>query len=544
MKGSNASSKFEQLYRALREIDLDSFEGKLSMFNQFYTIEKNLYADVDENTTNYTISFNHSKRDNNWFEYAQINDSVMKMNAEDILDCVTKVSRNGAVNQAILDKFGEDINSNLNSCKQNETINILITDFERYGSGLMSFIKSLENNHNNKYMFTLATDNHLVSQMFENVFAGYKNIKVQYFDIRSLNKPFHAVLMLDHYIRTMWGVRENNRGTHNSKTLYSLFIKLMEDSNKPKLFSVVVPVGFFCSNRREIVEARVDVSKSGTLSEASILPDHLFRWTSIKLALLSLGSFGGYKKQVLIRDYALKNEKLIPEHETTKDLEEFLLSAESSNGWNLPVILLQSDKSVEKLLGETKRIGDEAVIFRGRHIPRPNSINDSSTGSIKVINISNMTDAGIDTSECEAIACTKSEEKFFLRPGDLLLATRGTVVKTSVFDKEGTFVASSNITVIRPNTNTLNGWFLKIFFDSPLGKKMLNGLKRGTLISNISSRDVEELRIPIPDIKSQEKIVDKYRKGLELYNKTISDAISFWKKLQDDIFNNLYKQGE
>lgn len=545
MKDSYRKEKIDQLYRSLEKINLNSFEKKLSYLQQFILIGKGVPSEDNQNSMDYSKTINSFKKAPNQVEYTKIVDAIIDLPAEYVLDCVTKISQYGAANQALLDKFREDIFSNFKVNKPNTVINILITDCERYGSGLLRFIKSFDNECNINFKFTLATDNHLVNHIFDNALKIYsKNIKVQYMDFRSLGDSYDAALITDFYIRKLWARFGRETKSFDLANIYTLFLKLIKKDSNPRLFSVIVPVGFFCSNKREIIDSRWECSKSGCLCEASILPDKIFsKWTSLRLALLSLNAFGCADKSVSVKEYTLKDDKLVAENETQKRLEDFILSAEKPTGWNLSLILMKDDKNAVKFLYATERICDVAEIIRGRQILKEDIVNSSDPNAIKVINISSMTGEGIDTSKCDTLASQSDDEaKFFLKKGDLLIATKGTVVKTDVFEEEeGKYITSSNITTVRPNPNLL-GWYLKIFFESPIGKKTLNSLKRGTIVSNINIKDVLELEVPLPDLKKQKELIQKYKDGLKRYKDSIVDATNTWEDLRNEIFNNLYEQ--
>lgn len=550
MKDSYANNLVNQLYRSLKAVNLDSFESRVSPFQQFITIGPGVPSEEKENTTRFNFTFGDNGKDPNYVEYAKIFDAIMELPVEDVLDCITKVSWYGAINQAMLNKFKEDIFSNLKHDASNSNIRVLITDFERYGSKLMYFINSLNNvcdNNNVKFEFTLASGNPLVCDISEIAFRNYKNINIKFLDIRKFKKSFDAVLISDYYVRGgRWWSSDKDRKIFDPANVYTLFLRLIKQNSNPKLFSVIVPMGFFCSNKRGIIDSRWECSKSGCLCEASILPDKIFsKWTSLslRLALLSLNSFGCADKSVSVKEYTLKDDKLVAENETQKRLEDFILSAEKPTGWNLSLILMKDDKNAVKFLDATERICDVAEVIRGRQILKEDIVNSSDPNAIKVINISSMTGEGIDTSKCDTLASQSDDEaKFFLKKGDLLIATKGTVVKTDVFEEEeGKYITSSNITTVRPNPNLL-GWYLKIFFESPIGKKTLNSLKRGTIVSNINTKDVLELEVPLPDLQKQKELIQKYKDGLKRYKDSIVDATNTWEDLRNEIFNNLYEQ--
>ena len=82
--------------------------------------------------------------------------------------------------------------------------------------------------------------------------------------------------------------------------------------------------------------------------------------------------------------------------------------------------------------------------------------------------------------------------------------------------------------VIRPRQDLLDSTYLKMFFDSPLGGKILSSAQQGTVVVNLSFRDVQEIEIPLPAIQEQKKLTEEYERELELYLSTVKAAEERW----------------
>ena len=72
--------------------------------------------------------------------------------------------------------------------------------------------------------------------------------------------------------------------------------------------------------------------------------------------------------------------------------------------------------------------------------------------------------------------------------------------------------------------------FLAIFLNSLVGQKQLNEKATGAAINTILRKDLENIRIPIPDIKTQEKVVHLYQS-----NKKLQKALTQKMKLINNI---------
>ena len=179
-----------------------------------------------------------------------------------------------------------------------------------------------------------------------------------------------------------------------------------------------------------------------------------------------------------------------------------------------------------------------ADVYRGRST----SIREND-GNIAVINIKDIKENGIDYSDLDLINLEERKvSPYILRDDDVLVSIRGTNIKVGVFHSQNkTCIASVNLCVIRTSEKKfLKGDYLRLFFLSKVGMKLLKRLQRGTTIVNINTKDIELIEVPIPSINDQEVLVEKYNNGLSFYQKTVKAAQETWNNIQDDILNNLY----
>ena len=100
-------------------------------------------------------------------------------------------------------------------------------------------------------------------------------------------------------------------------------------------------------------------------------------------------------------------------------------------------------------------------------------------------------------------------EKHLLKNGDVLFAAKGTKNFAAVFENHNEpSVASTSFFVIRPTDNKVLPQFLAWFINSHTTQTLLKGQAIGTSIPSISKQVLENLEIPIPDIKTQKAIVE------------------------------------
>lgn len=222
--------------------------------------------------------------------------------------------------------------------------------------------------------------------------------------------------------------------------------------------------------------------------------------------------------------------------------KEFLLFSDEFsdlNGWNIDIAFSEGNADIQAFSSspvKKLRLEDAATVFRGK------AINEKTeTGNVAVINISNITDTGIDYKSLDQIEEEERKvSRYILKDGDVLVTARGTTVKIAVFEKQPMFcIPSANINVIRPK-NMLRGAYLKLFLESPVGIKMLQSLQRGTAVVNINYRDIIELEVPVLPIEAQDALIEEYNAGLKFYKDTIAAAEEGWRGLRQEIQTKLF----
>lgn len=295
------------------------------------------------------------------------------------------------------------------------------------------------------------------------------------------------------------------------------------------ILSIVLParITFGGGNVKEL---RNFIQSMYCLKEIADLPAGIFENTGVKTYLLTITT--GRTDEVVIKRFVTDTQnprkdglnKLIVQDDT------FVLEDElyDMGDWNIDRIFESQDEDWIKFQESNvkkQELGTVASIFRGKAITKKDA-----NGSIGVVNISNIGDYEIDYSSLEHI---EEEERkvanYLLQDGDLLVPARGTAIRVAIF-KEQPYpcIASSNVIVIRSTDESLSTVFLKLFLDSPLGRKMLVTRQQGTAVMNISYKELNHIEIPLPSIEEQKAIAVEYEKELEIYKKTIEAAENRW----------------
>ena len=110
-------------------------------------------------------------------------------------------------------------------------------------------------------------------------------------------------------------------------------------------------------------------------------------------------------------------------------------------------------------------------------------------------------------------------KKYELQKGDIVLTTKSTRVKTAVMNApQGKHVfVTGGMLIVRPDLSRVNPVYLKMFFDSEIGRAVLRSAQNGTTITTISTSAFNRLEVACPSIAVQNKLADKYNTALSMY---------------------------
>ena len=106
----------------------------------------------------------------------------------------------------------------------------------------------------------------------------------------------------------------------------------------------------------------------------------------------------------------------------------------------------------------------------------------------------------------------KAVEKYLLQDGDLIMSAKSSKIKTavaSVMENEK-IVASGNLLILRPDKKKINPYYLKLFFDSDKGNKILSSIQTGAVILSINASQLKKINISLLPMDEQEKLANKY----------------------------------
>lgn len=282
----------------------------------------------------------------------------------------------------------------------------------------------------------------------------------------------------------------------------------------------------------KVADLRRFVQSNYSIKEFAELSDGILEYTSIKTYLLDIENTRPGDEDVIIRRYFVAERRskrtAVTELSIQDDTFVMLSELEEQDNWSVDRIFARQDEEYLDYQNSAIRkdlLGNVAQVFRGKSVTKK-----TENGAIGVVNISNIGEYEIDYENLDTI--DEDEWKvatYILREEDILLPGRGTSIRTAVFQSQNfPCIAHSNVIEIRPDEKKLDGIYLKVFLDSPIGNKVINGAQQGTTTMNISYKDLAAIEIPVPPMVEQKTVAREYIKELRMYMNTIEEARKRW----------------
>ena len=269
---------------------------------------------------------------------------------------------------------------------------------------------------------------------------------------------------------------------------------------------------------------------NGLIEAVISLPEKIFApYTSIPVTLLVLSR---NNKQIKF----INAEKMILNKSTNKlmnelDVEEIIKEYNSkSNTSNTKIVSLEDVKNINYSLYTSNYMEIEKIeiknpmklnsickdVYRGYQVSsneiKQFSENINGREEYQIVNITNITDGNIDSDLTKIYPDTDKMDKYLLQDKDLLVSSKGTLSKFAVVEIKNNekYIPSGNFTILRLDTNVINPYYLKIFFESNKGTAIINSIKSGGVLPAINLSQFKEINIPVPSIEEQNRIVNRY----------------------------------
>lgn len=403
---------------------------------------------------------------------------------------------------------------------------ILITEAEKHLAGLREMIDLLPETE-----ITLTTQYKPMYLLLQMAFGENENIRIQFESIYTeclKDQSFDYIFALPGFGNKP---EELSREFLTNDSDGVALENLLHHLNTKATLDIIVPAkltfaGMGYEKLRSYIMEKFNVESifilpEGTFRPATAIKTYLFSVSTERKAKIEIGTFELDKTDIEIKD-----KKSI----STKD---FLLHED----WRIELLLAEDGENIQMFKNsELPKVKLKAIaeVFRGKSILK----NDTSLGNIAVLNISNIGNGEILYRDMDTInEDERKVKRYELVTGDVVLSSRGSAIKTAVFEtQEKMIIASANLIVIRPKEK-VKGEFIKIFLESPVGLAIIKSFQRGTTIMNINHADIMGMEIPILPIEKQLELIQQYHEEFKIYKETIKKAETIWTAIKGKIYN-------
>lgn len=286
-----------------------------------------------------------------------------------------------------------------------------------------------------------------------------------------------------------------------------------------------------CLFKMTDIEIRKHLIDNGYIETIIALPEKIFAYSNIATSLIV---FNKSKRNTIKfidasklftsarRVNLIEVEKVLDEYNSNKETEvtRFIdIDSIKENDYNLTTSRY-FDSKVE-LINPTPLEDVILEIIRGYRITAEeidkSATNLESENTFKILNLSDINNGIINDELTLFEADPKSVEKYILMDGDVIISAKSSKIKTAVVSvkNDERIVASGNLLILRPDKNRINPYYLKLFFDSDKGNKILSSIQTGAVILSINSSQLKKIYISLLDMEEQNKLANKYLAKLD-----------------------------
>lgn len=155
------------------------------------------------------------------------------------------------------------------------------------------------------------------------------------------------------------------------------------------------------------------------------------------------------------------------------------------------------------------KLGDIAQISIGLTIKDREAINKD--GDVRLLQMSDINELGIIRSSEARIKSASVRQYLSIQVGDILFKSKGVNLKACYVLSVGELTTiSAPLVLIRVSSTKVLPEYIHWYLNSKSGQSDISINAMGTNIASVNIRDLKELVIPVPDLKTQKVIAEIY----------------------------------
>ncbi len=200
---------------------------------------------------------------------------------------------------------------------------------------------------------------------------------------------------------------------------------------------------------------------------------------------------------------------------------------ETITTWS-PEFLLSGDREkILKFFQKTSKVplGEVAKIRRGYFLRRTEEVKEGEAYTHRLLSVGDIKEGIINPEELAKIKIDEESMKEYrpLKPGDIVISARGTVLKVAeIPPTEEKILPTDSVIVITPKKYP--SALLRFFFSSEMGKSLLEVSRRSLRFLSLSPRDLEDLPVPKYPPKKAKALADKIKNAEQERLRKIQEA--------------------
>ena len=165
-------------------------------------------------------------------------------------------------------------------------------------------------------------------------------------------------------------------------------------------------------------------------------------------------------------------------------------------------------------------------------------IDQSGESSYCLLSSNDIDEDGIKYGDLTSVIYDSSFDDLIAKNGDVVITNKSSNIKIAVIECEDKkIIPIGGMIIISPTEETLDGMYLKLFFESEKGSRIFSKVKRGQRTNTINSEDVKLLNIPGIDYSEQLELSKKYKLK---YNELLNKKVEFKQKQKE--INDILKE--
>lgn len=305
---------------------------------------------------------------------------------------------------------------------------------------------------------------------------------------------------------------------------WNFILKAVNAMKKGGKTIALAPQSVLFSSRKSDVETRKEIVEKGLLETVILMPAASISGISASYVLMVFSN-GNRSVKLIDASAAYINAKGAYKFLDLNKIHELKVSTDSEKVRNVTLDeIAKSDYSLEFnfyfsnisniQLTNPKTIGEIGEVFSGYQYTSKNLTElNPGKGNISIVKISNLINGSIDYSSMISANIDEAKaEKYLLHENDILLSSKGTMIKSVVVKDIGEqkIIPHNNLLVIRITDNEVNPIYVCNYLNSKTGQLFLRTIQTGGIIININRTRLMDLPIPIVDKDSQEIIATRY----------------------------------